>query len=82
MSEENIVLADLPPSAKLVYKVLDYEERLTQKKLVEETLLSPRTVRYALQRLEEVNLVEKDIYFADARQKLYQIKRLESESCK
>jgi len=38
---------DLPPSAKLVAKVLDYNDTLTQSELAEETLLPPRTVRYA-----------------------------------
>lgn len=77
MSEENTELMNLPPSAKLVYKVLEYEEILTQKELAEETLLSPRTVRYACQRLEELDVVEKKSYVADARQNLYQIKNPE-----
>jgi DNA-binding MarR family transcriptional regulator len=66
-------LADLPPSAKLVYKVLEYDGPLTQKGIVEESMLSARTVRYALERLDEIGVVEEDIYFADARQNLYQI---------
>jgi hypothetical protein len=37
---------ELPPSAKLVAKVLDYEETLTQSQIAEETLLPARTVRY------------------------------------
>ncbi|WP_336001762.1 helix-turn-helix domain-containing protein [Halorientalis halophila] len=66
-------LADLPPSAKLVYKVLEYNGPLTQKGIVEESMLSARTVRYALERLEEVGAVDEDVYFADARQNLYEI---------
>ena len=66
-------LADLPPSAKLVYKVLEYNGQLTQKGIVEESMLSARTVRYALERLEEVGAVTEDVYFADARQNLYDI---------
>jgi len=66
-------LADLPPSAKLVYKVLEYNGPLTQKGIVEESMLSPRTVRYALERLEEIEVVDEDVYFADARQNLYEI---------
>lgn len=66
-------LEDLPPSAKLVYKVLEYEGPMTQKKLVEQSLLSARTVRYALTRLEETNVVEEQFHFADARQKLYEL---------
>lgn len=64
---------DLPPSAKLVFKVLQYNGPLTQKRIVEESMLSARTVRYALERLEEIGAVEEDIYFADARQNLYEI---------
>jgi predicted transcriptional regulator len=71
-------LGDLPPSAKLVYKVLDYNGPLTQKKIVEESMLSARTVRYALERLDEIGVVAEDVYFADARQNLYEIKESES----
>lgn len=66
-------LADLPPSAKLVFKVLEYDGPMTQKQIVEESMLSARTVRYALERLENIGCVDEDIYFADARQSLYRI---------
>lgn len=66
-------LSDLPPSAKLVYKVLEYDGPLTQKGIVEESMLSARTVRYALERLDEVGVVREDVYFADARQNLYEL---------
>ncbi|WEL17441.1 MULTISPECIES: helix-turn-helix domain-containing protein [unclassified Halorhabdus] len=69
--EEDIT--DLPPSAKLVFKVLEYKGPLTQKGIVEESMLSARTVRYALERLEEVDVVSEDVYFADARQNLYEL---------
>lgn len=71
-------LDDLPPSAKLVYKVLEYDGPMTQKQLVAESMLSARTVRYALDRLDERDIVEENIYFADARQSLYQ---LDSDIC-
>ncbi|MFB6087232.1 MAG: winged helix-turn-helix transcriptional regulator [Haloarculaceae archaeon] len=67
-------LSDLPPSAKLVYKVLEYNGGLTQKEIVEESMLSARTVRYALERLEEIDTVSEDVYFADARQSIYELK--------
>lgn len=73
-------LDDLPPSAKLVYKVLEYDGPLTQKGIVEESMLSARTVRYALERLEGIDVVEEDVYFADARQNLYEIVASEVES--
>ena len=64
---------DLPPSAKLVAKVLDYNETLTQSELAEETLLPPRTVRYALSRLEEHGVVDSRFSFTDARKRLYSL---------
>ncbi|WP_181690996.1 MarR family winged helix-turn-helix transcriptional regulator [Natronomonas sp. LN261] len=66
-------LTDLPPSAKLVYKVLEYNGAMTQKSIVEESMLSARTVRYALERLEDIEIVSEDVYFADARQNLYEL---------
>ncbi|WP_435317825.1 MarR family transcriptional regulator [Haloarchaeobius sp. TZWSO28] len=62
---------DLPPSAKLVAKVLEYNDTLTQSQLAEETLLPPRTVRYALNRLEEEDVVHSRFSFSDARKRLY-----------
>ena len=70
---EDETIGDLPPSAKLVYKVLQYDGPLTQKGIVEESMLSARTVRYALERLDEIGVIEEDVYFADARQNLYEL---------
>ena len=64
-------VADLPPSAKLVAKVLEYNGELTQSGLAEETMLPPRTVRYALSRLEEVDAVDSRFSFTDARKRVY-----------
>lgn len=64
-------IADLPPSAKLVAKVLEYNDRLTQSQLADETMLPPRTVRYALTRLEEIGAVEARFSFTDARKRVY-----------
>ena len=64
-------VAALPPSAKLVAKVLEYNERLTQSQLAEETMLPPRTVRYALTRLEEIDAVDSRFSFTDARKRVY-----------
>jgi DNA-binding MarR family transcriptional regulator len=64
-------VADLPPSAKLVAKVLEYNDRLTQSQLAEETMLPARTVRYALTRLEEVDAVDSRFSFTDARKRVY-----------
>jgi len=62
---------EMPPSAKLVAKVLDYEETMTQSQLAEETLLPARTVRYALSRLEDADVVDSRFSFTDARKRLY-----------
>jgi DNA-binding Lrp family transcriptional regulator len=74
-------LVDLPPSAKLVFKILEYNGRLTQKGIVEESMLPARTVRYALERLEAIGVVNENIYFADARQNLYEVAVKESPAC-
>ncbi len=64
-------LRDLPPSAKLVAKVLDDESPLSQGQLAQESLLPDRTVRYALNRLEEADLVGSRYSFHDARKQVY-----------
>jgi len=69
--EDLETLRELPPSAKLVAKVLEYNDSLTQSQLAEETLLPPRTVRYALTRLEDAGIVESRFSFSDARKRIY-----------
>jgi DNA-binding MarR family transcriptional regulator len=64
-------LRELPPSAKLVAKVLEVDSPLSQGQLADESLLPDRTVRYALNRLEEVDLVESRYSFQDARKQVY-----------
>jgi hypothetical protein len=56
-----------------VYKVLENGSQLTQKDLIRETALPSRTVRYALKRLKEEQIVVERYYFTDARQSLYGI---------
>ncbi|MGM0590871.1 MAG: MarR family transcriptional regulator [Halobacteriota archaeon] len=64
-------LRELPPSAKLVAKVLESDTPLSQGQLAEESLLPDRTVRYALNRLEESDLVGSRYSFKDARKQVY-----------
>ena len=64
-------LIDLSPSAKLVAKTLEYEGESTQSALAESTLLPSRTVRYALDQLEEAEVVSSRISFVDARNRIY-----------
>ncbi|WP_433633943.1 MarR family transcriptional regulator [Halomicrococcus sp. NG-SE-24] len=72
-SEFRSRLDDLPPSAKLVAKVLDVDAPLDQAQLAEETLLPDRTVRYALNQLQEVNLVSARVNLKDARKHVYEL---------
>ena len=64
---------DLPPSAKLVAKVLEYNDTMSQQQLASETLLPERTVRYAVGRLESAGVVETQVAFTDARKRLYRL---------
>ncbi|MCK5484735.1 MAG: winged helix-turn-helix transcriptional regulator [Desulfobacterales bacterium] len=71
-------IEELPPSAKLVFKVLEYSGFLTQKEIAKESYLPPRTVRYALNRLKDEEILQERFYFKDARQSLYGIKNAPS----
>jgi transcription initiation factor IIE alpha subunit len=67
-------MTHLSPSVKLVFKVLEYRGLMTQKELVAESYLPPRTVRYALSRLKKEGILEERLYYKDARQCLYGVK--------
>ncbi|CAG0949496.1 hypothetical protein METP2_00116 [Methanosarcinales archaeon] len=64
---------NLTMSAKFVFKILDYNGLLTQKEIADESGLPNRTVRYALNILDNEGLIEKRIH-RDARQTLYGLK--------
>ncbi|MCU4924917.1 MarR family winged helix-turn-helix transcriptional regulator [Halobacteria archaeon AArc-dxtr1] len=64
---------DLSPSPKLVYKVLEQEGEMTQAELVAASRLCPRTVRYALGKLADVDLVTSRVHMGDARQSVYRL---------
>ncbi|WP_049891887.1 MarR family transcriptional regulator [Natronococcus amylolyticus] len=66
-------IPDLPPSAKLVAKVLEHNDAMTQQQIADESLLPNRTVRYALNRLDEENVVDSRFSFSDARKRLYSL---------
>lgn len=61
----------IPPSAKLVVEILDYEGTLTWSQIAEGSFLSPRTVRYVLSRLEDEDAVGSRFLFPDMRKRLY-----------
>jgi DNA-binding MarR family transcriptional regulator len=62
---------DLPPSAKLVLKVLEYQDKLTHRQIIEETMLPARTVRHALSILMSEGLVKKQLSLRDSRRGLF-----------
>lgn len=64
-------LSDLPPSAKFVFKVLHRNGTLSQDEICEATLLPKRTVRHALDTLEEAGLVVEEQGVRDARTRRY-----------
>lgn len=67
-------LKGLPPSAKLVYKVLQYSDGpLSHTEIVEETRLPKRTVRYGTSRLKDADLVEETRDVRDARLKRFYV---------
>ncbi|MGC8571089.1 MAG: NAD(+)/NADH kinase [Caldivirga sp.] len=53
------MISDLPPSAKLILKVLEYEGPLTPKEIIEKTLIPQRTVRASLRLLLRKRLVNR-----------------------
>jgi predicted ArsR family transcriptional regulator len=69
---ENDTVAELAPSRKLVYLVLQEDGPLTQVDLIERCALHERTARDALDELVETGVVEKQPYLGgDARKSLY-----------
>ncbi len=62
----------LPPSSKRVLEILDAGGAMTHKDLVQKSHLAPRTVRYALKKLKERQLIIEKFNFRDARQIIYQ----------
>ena len=70
-------LFNMPPSSKVLLKILEYEGSMTQKELVSKTLLPDRTVRLAMSHLLEKGYVKRKISIRDSRQKIYEISKLD-----
>ena len=51
-------LTDLPPSAKFILWVLDYQGPLTRREIIDETGLDTRTVERSLSQLTDADLIE------------------------
>ncbi len=62
----------LPPSSKIVLRVLGREGAMTHKEIVRKTHCSPRTIRYALKKLKERKLLIEKMNMQDLRQIIYQ----------
>lgn len=68
-------IADLPPSCKLVFKVLEYEGRLSHDALRSATYdLSDPTIREAVRRLEDADAIERLPHHDDLRSNTFAIK--------
>lgn len=70
-------LLNMPPSSKLLLKILEYEGAMTQKDLAQKTVLPDRTVRLALRHLLDKGYIKKKVSIRDARQKIYEISKIE-----
>ncbi|MCL5068519.1 MAG: cytosine permease [Thaumarchaeota archaeon] len=67
------LLLKMPPSSKLVIKVLQQEGPLNFNNLVKKTLLPERTARLALQLLVEKEMVKSSSVLGDARRHIYSL---------
>lgn len=67
-------LLNMPASAKLILKTMEYEGPLSQKDLIKKTLLPERTIRLSLSHLLNHGYVRKKTSLRDARQKIYELK--------
>lgn len=65
---------NLPPSSQKILNLLENGGALTHKELVHLSSLAPRTVRYALKRLKDNDMIVEKFNFRDARQILYEYK--------
>lgn len=63
----------LPPSAKLVLKVILEKKVIRFKELQEQTKLPTRTLRYALRVLREKGLIKTLPCLDDARERMYSL---------
>ena len=65
---------NLPPSSRKILMLLEDGGALTHKEPVRRSSLAPRTVRYALKRLKDNDMIVEKFNFRDARQILYEYK--------
>ena len=65
-------MTSLPPSSQAVLKVLGKNGAMTHKDIVKKCHCSPRTVRFALKKLKENELIIERMNMQDMRQIIYQ----------
>jgi len=61
------------PSMRLVIKVLQLNGWMTPKEIIKETTLPPRTVKYAIKKLRERQIIQEKPNLDDLRSKLLRI---------
>ncbi|WP_396611301.1 transcriptional regulator [Haloferax sp. S1W] len=67
-------LDEMPPSAALVYDILTQaDEPVSSTEIASRTLLAPRTVRDALNRLQDAKLVHSRAKITDPRKRQYEL---------
>lgn len=69
--------SNLPPSSKRILSILEQGGCMTHKELVGQSKLAPRTVRYALKKLKDNDLIIEKFNFRDARQVIYEYKNMD-----
>jgi predicted transcriptional regulator len=67
-------IRSLPRSSKVILTILDKEGAMTHKDIVNKSRLAPRTVRYALKRLREHDLLIEKLNVQDMRRIIYHSK--------
>jgi NAD+ kinase len=74
MPENGNLPQSAPPSAKFLFKILQYEGALTQKELIQMSAMPSRTVRSGLSYLLKSGIIEEQRALRDARYSVYYIK--------
>ncbi len=68
------IVKSMPNSAKLLLRVLKENKISTFDDLMEETMLSRRTLLYAIKALRELDLIETQVCMSDTRRRFYCVK--------
>jgi predicted transcriptional regulator len=74
MTPSDMIVTTLPKSSKKVLEILGSGCEMTQKDLVKRTNMNPRTVRYAVKKLKERDVLIEKLKMNDLRQIIYQIR--------